>query len=74
MFLLLHSSPSKVFNNLEYPLEFVNVLVCPLITFFSYSKEFRCALLALATEFPILYYALLAHPKEPKTIQLLSNR
>jgi hypothetical protein len=47
----LHNLSSKVFSNLEAPLEIVNVLVCPPGTFFSESKEFRCTLLALAIEF-----------------------
>jgi hypothetical protein len=71
--LLLHSSSSNVSRNLEDPLESVNVLVCPPGTIFSDSKEFRYALLVLAIEFPILCCALLAQPKEPRTIQQLSN-
>jgi hypothetical protein len=66
LILLLHSSPSKAFKNLEDPLEFVNVLVCPPDTFFSESKEFRCALLALDTEFPILFVHSLQSLKNPE--------
>jgi len=44
-------------------------LVYPPGMFFSDSKDFRYTLLALATKFPILCCALLAHPKEPRTIQ-----
>jgi hypothetical protein len=58
-----------VFNNLEAPLEIVNVLVCPPDTFSSDSKEFRCSLLALATEFQYPVVHSLHNLKNPKQLK-----
>jgi hypothetical protein len=59
---------SKVFSNLEVPLELVIALVHPPGTFFSDSTEVRCTLLALAIEPPMFCCALLAQPKESRMI------